>query len=60
MKGRVMEDIKARYYDVLRKLTKARTPPGQEPQDLPAEYDAEHEKNRKEQLIKLFNRFHIS
>jgi len=54
--NRVMEDIKLRYYDVVRKLLIARTPPGQETQDLPPVYDAEHEKMRKEQLIKLFNR----
>ena len=52
-----MEDLKARYYDVVRKLTTARTPPGQDPQDIPPEYDAEHEKNRKEQMIKLFKRY---
>lgn len=54
--NRIMEDLKARYYDVVRKIITARTPPGQEPQDLPPAYDAQHEKNRKEQLIKLFNR----
>jgi len=51
-----MEDLKARYYEVVRKLIAARTPPGQEPQDVPPSYDCEHEKNRKEQLIKLFDR----
>ncbi|XP_066917776.1 DNA methyltransferase 1-associated protein 1-like [Clytia hemisphaerica] len=51
-----MEDIKLRYYDVVRKLLIARTPPGQETQDLPPVYDTEHEKIQKEQLIKLFNR----
>ena len=54
--GRTMEDLKDRYYKVVRKLITARTPPGQEPQDLPPPYDCEHEKNRKEQLVKLFNR----
>ena len=51
-----MEDLKARYYEVVRRLIAARTPPGQEPQDVPPSYDCEHEKNRKEQLIKLFDR----
>lgn len=54
--NRVMEDLKERYYNVVRKLIKARTPPGQDPQDVPPAYDCQHEKNRKEQLIKLFNR----
>ena len=34
----------------------ARTAPGQDVQDLPPVYDCEHEKNRKEQLNKLFDR----
>jgi len=54
--NRSMEDLKNRYYQVVQKLMTARTPAGQEPQDLPPPYDCEHEKNRKEQLIKLFSR----
>jgi len=54
--NRCMEDLKERYYDVVRKLIEARTPSGQEAKDVPPPYDAQHEKNRKEQLIKLFNR----
>lgn len=34
----------------------ARAPPGQEPQNLPAPYDSQHETERKRQLLKLFNR----
>ena len=34
----------------------ARAPPGQEPQNLPARYDGQHETERKKQLLKLFNR----
>lgn len=37
-------------------LFQTRTPPGQSVHDQPPEYDCEHEKNRKEQLIKLFSR----
>jgi len=54
--NRDMEDLKSRYYHVVRELAVARAPPGQSVQDLPPEYDCEHEKNRKEQLVKLFSR----
>lgn len=37
-------------------LLQARAPPGQEPQNLPAPYDSQHETERKRQLLKLFNR----
>jgi len=54
--NRTMEDLKDRYYSVVTKLIKARTPAGQDVKDLPPTYDCEHEKHRKEQLNKLFNR----
>lgn len=54
--NRVMEDLKDRYYKVVRALAEGRTPPGQKVPDIPPEYDCDHEKNRKEQLVKLFNR----
>ncbi|XP_012553597.1 DNA methyltransferase 1-associated protein 1 isoform X1 [Hydra vulgaris] len=53
---RCMEDLKQKYYNVVQKLIKVRTLPGQEPKDLPPNFDGEHEKNRKEQLIQIFNR----
>jgi len=54
--NRSMEDLKDRYYKVVQKLITARTAPGQEAQEVPPNYDCEHEKNRKEQLVKLFSR----
>lgn len=41
---------------ILGLLLQARAPPGQEPQNLPATYDSQHETERKRQLLKLFNR----
>lgn len=41
---------------ILGLLLQARAPPGQEPQNLPAPYDSQHETERKRQLLKLFNR----
>ena len=37
-------------------ITQARTPPGKEQKDVPPLYDCDHEKKRKEQLVKLFSR----
>ena len=34
----------------------AKTAPGQEPENLPPVFDAEHETKRKTQLLKLYNR----
>jgi DNA methyltransferase 1-associated protein 1 len=49
-----MECLKDRYYNVCNALAKARAPAGQEPK-LKV-FDAEHERKRKEQLIKLYDR----
>lgn len=52
--ARTVEDLKERYYSVVNILTEARTPPGQE---LKIKYfDADHERRRKEQLTKLYDR----
>lgn len=51
---RSVEDLKDRYYNVCNLLAKTKTSPGQEPKLKM--YDAEHERKRKEQLIKLHNR----
>ncbi|RMX39209.1 hypothetical protein pdam_00024054 [Pocillopora damicornis] len=53
---RTIEELKDRYYSCVTRLLKARAPPGQEPQNLPARYDGQHETERKKQLLKLFNR----
>ncbi|XP_074593338.1 DNA methyltransferase 1 associated protein 1 isoform X2 [Brevipalpus obovatus] len=51
---RTVEDLKERYYSVVNILTEARTIPGQE---LKIKYfDADHERRRKEQLTKLYDR----
>jgi len=49
-----MEDLKDRCYNVCNCLAKVRALPGQEPK--PKVFDAEHERKRKEQLIKLYDR----
>uniref|UniRef100_A0A914BX92 DNA methyltransferase 1-associated protein 1 n=1 Tax=Acrobeloides nanus TaxID=290746 RepID=A0A914BX92_9BILA len=48
---KTMEDLKERYYDVVNELNAAR---GNNVE--PLSYDVEHEKRRKEQLCKLWNR----
>ncbi|XP_035699904.1 DNA methyltransferase 1-associated protein 1-like [Branchiostoma floridae] len=53
-KKRSIEDLKERYYNICSKLTKIRAPPGQEPKVYV--FDADHERRRKEQLERLFNR----
>lgn len=53
---RTVEDLKERYYSCVSRLLKARAPPGQEPQNLPPPFDAQHETERKRQLLKLYNR----
>lgn len=55
-KQRSVEDLKERYYSVCNTLTKVRAPQGAEPKVKA--FDAEHERRRKTQLIKLFNRTH--
>lgn len=49
-----VEDMKERYYNVCNLLAKVRALPGQEPK-LKV-FDADHERKRKEQLIKLYDR----
>lgn len=49
-----MEDLKERYYCICGKLTKVRAASGAEPKIYI--FDAAHERRRKEQLEKLFNR----
>ncbi|CAD6184685.1 unnamed protein product [Caenorhabditis auriculariae] len=48
---RSMEDIKDRFYSILYELTQLKDPNSQ-----PIAYDAEHERRRKEQLSKQWNR----
>ncbi|KAK3590712.1 hypothetical protein CHS0354_012286 [Potamilus streckersoni] len=52
--NRSVEDLKERYYNICNTLTKVRAPAGTEPKIRP--FDAEHERKRKLQLIKLFER----
>ncbi|MCL4128607.1 UNVERIFIED_CONTAM: hypothetical protein GTU68_032592 [Idotea baltica] len=49
-----IEDLKARYYEVTNHLKKSRGMSGLEGKII--NYDADHEKRRKEQLIKLYDR----
>ncbi|XP_036410140.1 DNA methyltransferase 1-associated protein 1-like isoform X1 [Megalops cyprinoides] len=51
---RSVEDLKERYYSVCARLTKAHAGPGGEPKVYV--FDANHERRRKEQLERLFNR----
>lgn len=51
---RSVEDLKERYYNICNRLVKVRAPQGTEPKIRA--FDAEHERKRKTQLIKLFNR----
>uniref|UniRef100_H3AK60 DNA methyltransferase 1-associated protein 1 n=1 Tax=Latimeria chalumnae TaxID=7897 RepID=H3AK60_LATCH len=51
---RSVEDLKERYYNICAKLTKIRAPPGTDPK-IPV-FDAGHERRRKEQLERLYNR----
>ncbi|CAK5006511.1 unnamed protein product [Meloidogyne enterolobii] len=46
-----VEDMKERYYGIVNELNVARNT-----QSEPLAYDAEHERRRKEQLVKLWNR----
>ena len=51
---RSVEDLKERYYNICNKITKLRTPLGQE---LKLKmFDAAHERKRKDQLVKLYDR----
>lgn len=52
--NRSVEDLKERYYNICNTLTKVRAPQGTEPKIRG--FDAEHERKRKAQLVKLFNR----
>uniref|UniRef100_A0A671R0H6 DNA methyltransferase 1-associated protein 1 n=1 Tax=Sinocyclocheilus anshuiensis TaxID=1608454 RepID=A0A671R0H6_9TELE len=51
---RSVEDLKERYYNICGKLTKVRAGTGTEPKIYI--FDAGHERRRKEQLERLFNR----
>lgn len=51
---KTVEDLKERYYEVVALLTKARGGQGQEKKMFV--FDADHEKRRKEQLKRLFER----
>ncbi|BFZ19518.1 hypothetical protein BsWGS_22557 [Bradybaena similaris] len=53
-KDRSVEDLKERYYFICNTLAKVRAPQGSEPK-IKA-FDAEHERRRKLQLTKLFDR----
>ncbi|XP_046361591.1 DNA methyltransferase 1-associated protein 1-like isoform X2 [Haliotis rufescens] len=53
-RDRSVEDLKERYYNVCNTLSKVRAPQGSEPKVKA--FDAEHERKRKQQLIKLFDR----
>ncbi|KAL1438902.1 hypothetical protein MTO96_047637 [Rhipicephalus appendiculatus] len=52
--GRSVEDLKERYYGICQTLARIRAPPGQEPKGRA--FDADHERRRKEQLLKLYDR----
>ena len=52
--SRSVEDLKERYYSICSILTKVRAPQGTEPKIWA--FDAEHERKRKLQLTKLFDR----
>ncbi|XP_033737104.1 DNA methyltransferase 1-associated protein 1-like isoform X1 [Pecten maximus] len=52
--NRSVEDLKERYYGICNNLTKVRAPQGTEPKIRV--FDAEHERKRKLQLTKLFER----
>lgn len=52
--NRSVEDLKERYYSISNSLAKNRAPAGTAPKIR--QFDAEHERRRKEQLIKLFHR----
>ncbi|XP_074642063.1 DNA methyltransferase 1-associated protein 1-like [Tubulanus polymorphus] len=51
---RSVEDLKERYYGICNILTKLHAPPGHEAKVKV--FDADHERRRKDQLNKLFNR----
>ncbi|KAK2167712.1 hypothetical protein LSH36_25g09076 [Paralvinella palmiformis] len=52
--NRSIEDLKERYYNICNILVKVRAPLGTDPKIRV--FDADHERRRKEQLNKLFNR----
>lgn len=55
-KARTIEDLKDRYYTILSSLAKIKTGPGLPPEAKNFFFDAEHERKRKEQLLRLYNR----
>ena len=52
---RTIEEMKERYYNLINKLSKIRADPNLSGR-TPIVFDGEHERKRKEQLIRLFNR----
>ncbi|XP_077981141.1 DNA methyltransferase 1-associated protein 1-like [Glandiceps talaboti] len=52
---RSVEDLKERYYNIINKLAKIRADPNLSARAPPV-FDADHERKRKEQLERLFNR----
>jgi len=55
-KSKSIEDLKERYYGVCTSLAKVKTGPGLHPDLKTYFFDAEHERKRKEQLLRLYNR----
>ncbi|KAF6202735.1 hypothetical protein GE061_003137 [Apolygus lucorum] len=55
-KKRSVEDLKERYYGVVTSLAKVKTGPGLPPEAKTYHFDAEHERKRKEQLLRLYTR----
>ncbi|XP_014243424.1 DNA methyltransferase 1-associated protein 1 [Cimex lectularius] len=55
-KPRSIEDLKERYYHCLSALAQVKTGPGLTPEAKSYVFDAEHERKRKEQLLRLYNR----
>ena len=53
---RSVEDLKERYYNAVNTLTKAKPQSAGVPEPKVKNYDANHERKRKEQLVKQYNR----
>ena len=53
---RSVEDLKERYYAVCEKMEQLHPDPAKIQNQKPFAYDAEHERKRKEQLNRLYNR----
>ncbi|KAL1128959.1 hypothetical protein AAG570_013493 [Ranatra chinensis] len=55
-KQKSIEDLKERYYGVCSSLAKVKTGPGLDADAKAYVFDAEHERRRKEQLLRLYSR----